>query len=103
MKETRARRPLLAGTAPEVGPADAVEKQCVASERGGVVEQVGGALICMTRGTHGNQGGGAEDDPVAVGHRSEGILSAVLGWQPERGALEVGQLPRPRKMVSVDV
>ena len=41
----------------EVGPADAVEKQCVARERGGVVEPVGGALICMTRGTHGNQGG----------------------------------------------
>src|SRR5207237_7739994 len=46
---------------------------------------------------------GAEGDPVAVGDRSERILSAVLGWQQERGALEVSQLPRSRKMVSVDV
>ena len=103
MKETRARRPLLAGTSLEVGPADAVEKQCVACERGGVVEQVGRALLCVTRGMHGNQGHRAEDDPVAVGHRSKGIQSAVLGWQQERGALEVSQPPRSRKMVSMDV
>src|SRR2546427_10494226 len=57
----------------------------------------------MTRSTHGNQGRRAEGDPVVVGHRSEGILSAVLAWQEEPGALKVGQQPRPRKMVGVDV
>jgi len=57
----------------------------------------------MTRSTHGNQGRRAEGDPVVVGHRSEGILSAVLAWQEELGALKVGQQPRPRKMVGVDV
>src|SRR5438105_10133164 len=99
MKKTRARLQVLAGTALEVRSADTVEKQRVARQHDSAVEQVGGALLRMTRGGHGNQCRRAEGDPVALNNGSEGIPRALLGRQGKINTLLLGQQPRPRKMI----
>src|SRR2546428_954692 len=103
MKKTRARLQVLAGTALEVRSADAVEKQRVARERSGAVEQVGGAFLRMTRRVHRNQCRRAEGDPVAFNNASERIQRALLGRQRKINTLLLGEQPRPRKMIGVDV